>query len=58
MDLDKVKLEHDDVDMTLYDNLEIAFYDAAGVIKSKDGKGVNFGENIELNLSLSSLFDD
>ena len=29
--------------MNLYDNLEITFYDAAGIIKSKNGKGINFG---------------
>ena len=37
--------------MALYDNLEIAFYDAAGIIQSIDGKGINFGEKVEWKIS-------
>ena len=37
--------------MGLYDNLEITFNDAAGILKSTDGKGINFGQRVDRKIT-------
>ena len=50
MNLDKLREEN--VDMQVYDNLEISFNDGQGVLKSESGKQVEFGKTVEWSLSV------
>lgn len=44
--MDMEKLQKEDIDYDIYDDISIAFNDGAGVMKSTDGKQVNFGTTI------------
>ena len=55
MNLDK--LREDNVDLQVYDNLEISLNDGQGVLKSESGKQVEFGKTVEWNLSVPFVQD-
>ena len=50
LQMDTEKLKREKVDTRKYDGLEVTFNDAAGAFKSADGKGIKFGEKIQIKI--------